>query len=112
MEPLEVLWDYLSMPATSQRPVPDGQRPPTIGGCPQVVVVRGGAAATPVAVRWEGNDFVLGRQLLPYENLTVPLILREETTARLQLIAPGGWQPVREPTGTAEALELDDLTDP
>ena len=92
LEPLEVLWDFLTMPESSERPLPDGRRPPSIGGQPQALQVRPGGSATPLAVRssygLEGL-YLLGRRLLPHERLDVPLLERRDDG--LSVLARGQW---------------------
>ena len=52
LEPLEALAEFLKLPASGLRPLPQTNRPPTTGGSPQVVRVAAGADATPFVVRW------------------------------------------------------------
>lgn len=93
LEPMEALWDFLSLPLSDDRPLPIATRPATVSGPPQALVVRSGGSATGVAVDWAYADglgkSILGRRLLHGERLTVPLLHQENT--RLVLEAPGQW---------------------
>ena len=95
LEPLEVLWDFLRMPESSDRPLPANRRPPSIGGVPQVVQVLPGGRATPFAIRWgDGDlqhDYLLGRRCLGYENLDVPLLAVDAHSRELLIHARGQW---------------------
>lgn len=95
LEPLEALWNFLAMPESSERPLPLGRRPPSVGGPLQASQVLPGGSATPLAIRWPSMDgasiCLLGRRTLPRERLDVPLIeLRDE---ELVVLARGQWQP-------------------
>jgi hypothetical protein len=93
LEPLEALWSFVAMTESSERPLPLGRRPPSVGGPLQALQVRPGGSATPVAVRWptidDANVYLLGRGVLRHERLDVPLIERrgEELVVR----ARGQW---------------------
>jgi hypothetical protein len=95
LEPLEALWSFIEMPESSERPLPVGRRPPSVGGPLQAMQVRPGGSATPIAVRWSLIDDVtvclLGRRMLPRERLDVPLI--ERRGEELVVLARGQWQP-------------------
>lgn len=91
-EPLRALWRYLELPTSDGVPVPADHRARTVGGAPQVIITRAGGTAIPVAVRWRGGDFVLGRRRLPYEGLTIPLV-EGDAESSLKLVAPGKWEP-------------------
>lgn len=95
LEPLEALWNFIAMPESSERPLPLGHRPPSVGGPLQALQVRPGGSAMPLAVRWPSMDgasiCLLGRRTLPLERLDVPLIdLRGEEVV---VLARGQWQP-------------------
>jgi hypothetical protein len=93
LEPLEALWNFIAMPESSERPLPVGRRPPSVGGPLQALQVRPGGSATPVAVRWPTIDdatvYLLGRRALLHERLDLPLIERrgKEVVVR----ARGQW---------------------
>jgi len=93
LEPLEVLWDFVSMAESHERPLPVGRRPPSAGGPVQALQVRPGGSATPLAVRWpflDGDSIcLLGRRVLPEERLDVPLIERRD--GEVALLARGQW---------------------
>lgn len=93
-EPLEALGAFLGLP---EAVVPTmAQRTDTVGGSPQVVRVRVGAAATPFVVRWgDRGDYLYGRRCLSYERLDLPL-LEIDPTGRVQVVAPGAWSPGRD----------------
>jgi len=98
-EPLSVLVEMLKMPPTFSREidghlaVPDGYRPDSTGGAPQVVRLRLGSAAIKYVIRWETdtgtNDYLLGRRLMPYETVDLPLLTIEES--EIQVYAPASW---------------------
>lgn len=94
-EPLEVLWTFLNLPSSAERPLPPARRPETTGGAVQALRVLAGADVTPFAVRWGSDparDFLLGRPCFPYERPDVPLIMESSDTGRmLQIIAPTEW---------------------
>jgi hypothetical protein len=94
LEPLEVLWDFVSMPETAVRPLPSDRRPTSVGGSVQVLQVRPGGEATPIAVRWpsKGGEVVcvLGRATLPGERLDLPLV--ERRRGELVVSARGQWE--------------------
>jgi hypothetical protein len=93
LEPLEVLWEFVGMSESTQRPLPANRRPPSVGGPVQVLQVRPGGSATPLAVRWAAGGraaiHLLGREALAQEHLDVPLLERvgEEFFVR----ARGQW---------------------
>jgi hypothetical protein len=99
MEPFEVLCDMLALPATDARKinghlsVPPGYRSRTIGGAPQAIQVLPGASATPMVVRWGSpstiSDYLLGRRLLSYENVDLPLLAYDDGDLRVH--APWHW---------------------
>lgn len=100
LEPLEALVEFLKLPASRLRPLPQTKRPLTIGGSPQVVRVAAGADATPFVVRWTdpphaelSGDYLFGRRCFSYERLDLPLITLEQNG--LQIHAPGQWTPER-----------------
>jgi hypothetical protein len=102
MEPLEVLWRFLQMPESIDRPLPSTGRPATVGGAPQVVQVRPGGAAMPFAVRWSADgttsDYLSGRRTMDYENLDVPLVELDVATSHLRIRGRGQWSsPPTEP---------------
>lgn len=91
--PLTTLAAMLRMPESAARPLPLGSRPTTVGGAPQVVRVVPGADAAAFAVRWprpEGvSDFLQGRPIFGYENLSVPLLEFKESSVEIH--APDRW---------------------
>jgi len=94
LEPLGVLWEFLTLPASIERPLPHGRRPPSTGGPVQVVQVRPGGLAMPFAVRWGSPDepvYVLGRQAFPEERLDIPLVAREDAGGFV-VTARGQWE--------------------
>ena len=92
-EPLAVMAAMLRMPQSSARPLPQGHRPTTIGGVPQVLQVYPGSTATPIAVKWttegQGGIYLQGRETFEYEHLNVPLITFDGL--RVDLHAPNRW---------------------
>lgn len=107
LEPLEVLWRFLQRPETLARPLPLDRRPPTVGGAPQIVHLHPGGRATPFAVRWESagqtHDYLLGRRVMPYENLDVPLVELDLDDGRLRVRGRGQWAPVLAANGEVAA---------
>lgn len=87
-EPLETLCEFLRCSESVQRPLPDGRRPHTTGGAPQIVRLVAGAAVTPFVVEWEGGRFVGGREYLGYEVLTAPAIRYDAAKRRITVVAP------------------------
>ena len=98
-EPLEALWRFMELPESVERPLPAGHRPETVGGSPQVMQIRPGGAATPFVVRWrrdkEIHDYLLGRRVLPNENLDLPLI--ERVDGGLKVRGRGQWDRIGGP---------------
>jgi hypothetical protein len=99
MEPFEVISKMLMLPQSipvernGHLLAPTGHRPVTIGGAPQAIQVLPGASATPMVVRWASpsgdNDYLLGRRLLRYENVDLPLLTAEDGNPRIY--APWHW---------------------
>lgn len=94
LEPLEALGEFLSLPPTDRRPLPDDHRPMTVGDPPQVARVVAGADATPFVVRWpdQGStaEFLFGRRCLSYERIDLPLITFGLGGA-VSTYGPGEW---------------------
>jgi len=94
-EPLEVLWDFVALPSSSAEPLPKQKRPTTVGGSVQAARVMAGAPATPCVIRWDDGDdkhlYLLGRRLLQYENVDLPLIEDTSESPRLLVTPPGQW---------------------
>jgi DUF971 family protein len=92
-EPLEVLAAMLRMRSSSAVSLPDGFRPHTIGGAPQIVRIIGGAQATAYAVSWATDDlhdvYFQGRKVFEYERLDAPMVKFDEEG--VTLVAPGQW---------------------
>ena len=93
-----MLWRFLKLPTSIDRPLPLNRRPETIGGSPQVIRIRPGAVATPFVVRWgrRGNegDFLFGRRILAQENLDLPLVMQGGKKSGLVLQARSQWEPL------------------
>ncbi len=95
-EPLEALWDFVKLPQSPLVPLPKGYRPVTVGGSVQAGRVLAGAQMTPCVVRWDGTKerglYLLGRRLLEYEKVNLPLIEESEGSPRLLVRPPGQWE--------------------
>jgi hypothetical protein len=93
LEPLDALCEFLRFPESALR-LESPYRLPSVGGPPQVIRLRAGATATPIAVRWRDgqheSEFLLGRRCLGYERLDVPLL---ETDGGMSFHPPGAWTP-------------------
>jgi len=91
-EPLEALWSLLREPE-----YPNGRRPRSCGGAPQVLRVVAGGSATHIAIRWPGDqpgkDYVCGRPLGAQESVDLALMTQQSAAPalRLELHAPGDW---------------------
>lgn len=118
MEPFEVLCDMLALPPSppcdrnGHPAVPSGHRSSSVGGAPQAIQLLPGASATPIVVRWKSStgtgDYLLGRRLLAYENVDLPLLTRDYGGLRLN--APWHW-PERSPEAS-DNLDAANLTEP
>lgn len=82
--------------------LPDGFRPYTIKGAPQIVRIIGGAQATACAVSWATDDlhdvYFQGRKVFEYERLDAPMVKIDEEG--VTLVAPGQWQRYSAPSDT------------
>lgn len=108
LEPLITLARMLRMPASAIVPLPLGSRPTTIGGAPQVARVIPGADAATFAVRWPSlddvTDFLQGRPIFSYENLSVPLL--EFSGRGVKIHPPDKW-----PNGPEGPNKIQDQVD-
>lgn len=97
LEPLEVLWDFVKLPESTDEPLPAGHRPRSIGGEVQVMQITAGAQTTPLAVRRSiggtTQTSLLGRKLLSGENVQTPLVEETGGVQRLTVSATDQWTP-------------------